>query len=235
MHQSRSTDRATSRESQSRSPEPVDIKPSQLWCRPDEARSGAGATRGPVSHRSVYPEPTLTTFITLEPGQPPVSAASGVAMSVILDRLDEMRTHVTSPAPLQGRRALVRCDSRPNRLKVGLSDSEENSHRRIEMKRFVMESRSSAHHPVPVSRVRVGNHERHPGKKAWTPEFHTPRPRSRSVPSFSRSQKRRAQCGFYSGPSISLLISTSSCFGLFPAPAFPITPRSHGDRLERNW
>jgi hypothetical protein len=183
----------------------------------------------------VFPEPILTTFITLEPGQSPVRGASGVAVIVILDRLDEMRTHVTSPAPLPGLRLAIKCGYRPSRLTVCLSDCDENSYRRIEMKRFVMEFRYSAHHPVPVSRVRVGNHERHPGKMAWTPECHMLRPRSRSGPSFSRSQKRRAQRGLNSGPSISLLISRSSCFGLSPAPAFPITPRSHGDRLERNW
>jgi hypothetical protein len=235
MHQSRFTYHATSRDWQPSSSGQVDNKLGQLWCWDDEAHSDAGATRGPVSHRSAVLEPILTTLITLEPGQSPVSAASGVAMIVILDRLDEMHHHVTPPAPLLGRRVLVQCDCRPTQLNVCRSDNDENSHRRIEMKRFVMESRSSAQHPVPVSRVRVGNHERHPGKMAWTLECHMLRPRSRSGPSFSRSQKRRAQRGLNSGPSISLLISTSSCFGLSPAPAFPITPRSHGDRLERNW
>jgi len=235
MHQSRFTCHATSRDSQPSSSGRVDNKLGQLWCWDDEAHSDAGATRGPVSHRSAVLEPILTTLIALEPGQSPVSAASGVAMIDILDRLDEMHHHVTPPAPLPGRRVLVQCDCRPTQLNVGRSDTDENSHRRIEMKRFVMESRSSAHHPVLVSRVRVGNHERHPGKMAWTLECHMPRPRSRSGPSFSRSQKTRAQRGVNSGPSISLLISRSSCFGLSPAPAFPITPRSHGDRLERNW
>jgi hypothetical protein len=235
MHQSRFTYHATSRDSQPSSSGRVDNKLGQLWCWDDEARSGAGATRGPVSHRSAVLEPILATLIALEPGQSPVSAASGVAMIVILDRLDEMHHHVTPPAPLLGRRVLVQCDCRPTQLNVCRSDNDENSHRRIEMKQFVMEFRSSAHHPVPVSRVRVGNHERHPGKMAWTPECHMLRPRSRSGPSFSRSQKRRAQRGLNSGPSISLLISRSSCFGLSPAPAFPITPRSPGDRLERNW
>jgi hypothetical protein len=235
MHQSRFTYHATSRDWQPSSSGRVDNKLGQLWCWDDEAHSDAGATRGPVSHRSAVLEPILTTLITLEPGQSPVSAASGVAMIVILDRLDEMHHHVTPPAPLLGRRVLVQCDCRPTQLNVCRSDNDENSHRRIEMKQFVMEFRYSAHHPVPVSRVRVGNHERHPGKMAWTPECHMLRPRSRSGPSFSRSQKRRAQRGLNSGPSISLLISRSSCFGLSPAPAFPITPRSHGDRLERNW
>jgi hypothetical protein len=235
MHQSRFTYHATSRDWQPSSSGRVDNKLGQLWCWDDEAHSDAGATRGPVSHRSAVLEPILTTLITLEPGQSPVSAASGVAMIVILDRLDEMHHHVTPPAPLLGRRVLVQCDCRPTQLNVCRSDNDENSHRRIEMKRFVTESRSSAHHPDPVSRVGVGNHERHPGKMAWTLECHRRRPQSRSGPSFSRSQKRRAQRGLNSGPSISLLISTSSCFGLFPAPAFPITTRSHGDRLERNW
>jgi hypothetical protein len=152
----------------------------------------------------------------------------------ILDRLDEMHHHVTPPAPLLGRRVLVQCDCRPARLNVRLSDNEEHSHRRREMKRFVTESRSSARHRVRVSRVRVGNTERYPWKKAWTPEFHMVRPRSRSGPALPNSHKSCAGRGVISGPSTSLLISRSSCSGLSPAPAFPTIPRSPGARLERN-
>ncbi len=162
----------------------------------------------------MFPDSILTTFVRLEPGQPPVSAASDVAVIVILDRVDEMHPHVTSPAPLLGRRVLVRCDSRPTRLNVGLSDSDENSYQRIEMKRFVTESRSSARHRVPVSRVKVGNIERYPWKKAWIPEFHMVRPRSRSGAALPNSHKSCAGRGFLSGPSTSLLITQSSCSSL---------------------
>ena len=234
MHQPRFAFRATSRDSQSRSPEPVDIKSGQLWCRPDEARSGAGATRGPVSHRSVYPEPTLTTFVRLEPGQPPVSGASGVAVIVLLDRLDELLPHITPAPPLLGRLVLVQCGRRPARRSVSLSENDEYCQRRFEMKRCVTETRSSARFCVPVSRVRVGNIERCPWKKAWTPEFPMPRPRSRSGPSCSRSQKWRAARGRDSGPSTSLLMSRSSSSGFSAAPAFPSIARSPNTRLERN-
>ena len=234
MHQSRFTYRATSRDSQSRSPEPVDIKPSQLGCWPDEARSGAGATRGPVSHRSAVLAPILTTFVRVKPGQSPVSAASGVAVIVILDRLDELLPHITPAPPLLGRLVLVRCGRRPARRSVSLSENDEYCQRRFEMKRGVTESRSSARFCVPVSRVRVGNIERCPWKKAWTLECHMPRPRSRSGPSLSRSQNWRAARGRDSGPSTSLLISRSSRSGFSAAPAFPSIARSPNTRLERN-
>ena len=190
--------------------------------------------QSPVSYRSVVPGPILTTSVTLELGQPPVSFASDLATIVILDRPDEIHAHVTPPAPLLGRRVFVQCDCRPARLNVYLSDKDEHSHWRIEMKRFVTDSRSSVRHRVPVSPVNVGDIERYPWKKAWTPEYHVLRPRSRGGPSISRSQKWRAPSGLDSGPSTPIIITRTSALSCLLHRPSPSHPRSPGDRLERN-
>jgi hypothetical protein len=100
MRQPRFTCPATSRDAKPWSSGLVDNTHSQLWCRPDEARSGAGATRSPVSHRSAVLELILATFVALEPGQPPVSVASNFAAKVIPGQADEIHVHVMTPAPL---------------------------------------------------------------------------------------------------------------------------------------
>ena len=127
-----------------------------LGARPTRRVSIPGATRSPVSHRSVVPEPILTTFVTLEPGQPPVSVASNVAPIIILNRPDEIHFHVTTPLPLLGRYVLDQCDWRSARLNLCRSDNDEYSDRRIEMKLLVTKSRYPARDRVPVSRCRVG-------------------------------------------------------------------------------
>ncbi len=210
----------------------------QPQCRSEEARSVArGAEKSgqsPVSHRSVVSGPIATTFVTFEPGQPPVSVASDVAARVILDRPDEMHEHVTPPAPLRGRRVMVRSAWRPGRRHLRQADNDKHSRWRNEMKRFVTKSRSSARHRARFSRVRVGNTERYPWKKAWTPELHMVCPRSRSGPSLSNDHKSCAKRGVDSGPSTSLFISRSSYSGSSPAPAFPIAPPLPDSRLGRS-
>jgi len=126
MRQSRLTYHATSRDWQPSSSGRVDNKLGQLWCWDDEARSDAGATRCPVSHRSVFPEPILATLIALEPGQPPVSVASNFAAMVIPGQADEIHAHVKTPAPLLSCRVWDQSDWQSTQLNVCMSVNDEH-------------------------------------------------------------------------------------------------------------
>jgi hypothetical protein len=159
-------------------------------------------------------------------GQPPVSVGSDIVPRINSDRSDEMPTHVTSPAPLLGRRVLVQCAGRPARRNVRPLDIDEHSHGRIEMTRYVSTSRSSARHRARVSQVRVGNTERYPWKKAWTPEFHTQRPQLCCGIFLRSRQNSHAMRGVNSGPSTSLFISRDSHTGSSLAQACATLPRS---------
>jgi hypothetical protein len=127
-----------------------------------------------------------------------------------------------------------RGDGQPTRSDVHESGDGQNTNGRMNMKSLITNLRLSGCHRGPVGRVSVARQEWLPGKKAWTPDFHTHRPRSLRGQTLRSRRNLCARHGAVASPSTSLQNTHSPFSGEPSASVSSIAPRSTDDRVRRS-